>query len=64
MIKKIWEKIKSFFVNNYKSLINWSVLVLVYIINKNPWIDALVGLWIFAQLALYMWEWFQKKSAK
>jgi len=71
-MKKLWEKIKAWFVNkplawmmkNWFVFVNYLVIVLAYnnVYGKDGVVlaEALLGLWIFASIAYCGWKWFNK----
>ena len=61
-IKEFLLKIKNWFLKNWIQIVNWIVLILVYGINENVWIELIVGLWIFVQIGYAGWKWFNKKT--
>lgn len=58
----MWNRFKAWFIKNWEKITNWIVLILVYGINTNVWIEVIVGLWIFAQIGYAGWKWFNKKD--
>ena len=65
LLRKIWNKIKLFVTNNQViilKIINWVVIGSIYIMNDgNIGIEVVTGLWIFFNVALVLWKWFNKK---
>ena len=61
-LKDLWLKLKNWFIKNWISIVNWIVLILVYGINENVWIEVIVGLWIFVQIGYAGYKWFIKKN--
>lgn len=56
------KRFKEWIIKNWLSITNWIVLILVYGINTNMWIEVIVGLWIFVQCGYAGWKWFNKKN--
>lgn len=55
-------KFKNWVIKNWIKITNWVVLISVYSINQNDWIELILGLWIFTQLAYAGWVWFKKSN--
>ena len=47
-------------VKKYLKIINFLVLILIYIINTNVYIETITGLWIFSIIAISLYKWFKK----
>jgi len=67
-LKKMWNKLKAWFVKNWMIVVNYLVIVLVYnnVYGKEGVLfsEVLMGLWIFASIAYGGYKWFISRPVK